>query len=406
MGDNKTIKIVWLCHFTNADVQNRIHPYKRINEFAPWIPSSIKILENDNKYELHIISPHEYIRGIKKYTKHGVNYYFYNAHMPILGRHWPGFFRWDYSSNFRKNKRIVRNLVNSINPDLIHLHGAENAYYSSTVLQFVDKYPLILTVQGFISKSLSINNKWILKRIQIENQILKSLNNAFYRTKTMAKDILVFNPEMKLFWNTYPSTGIKYIDHPVKKYDLVFFARVSIEKGIYDLLEAVAIIKKIRQNIKLCIIGGGITDDLKEFAVKLDVQNNIYWAGFLPTQKDVHAMASQARVSVLPTYHDIISGTILESMFLKLPVVAYNVGSIHEVNEKEEIISLVEKLNIKELAKSIEYLLNNPDIQKQRAEKAYQRANEMFLHSDEEVRKSLLDAYSSVMKDFVKRDVN
>lgn len=398
-------KIVWLCHFTNEEVQKRIRPFKKINEIAPWIPSSIKILENNDNFELFVITPHEYIRGIKKYSKNGINYYFYNAHMPFIGRHWPGFFKWDYISNFRKNKKTVRKIVRKINPDIIHLQGAENAYYSSTVLQFIKQYPIILTVQGFISKSPNKNAKHTIKRVTIENEILKSINNAFYRTETMAKDIASFNPKMNLFWNTYPSTGIKYIENINKIYDLVFFARISRDKGIYDLLEALAIIKKKKNDISLCVIGGGKTEDLKELAIELNIQDNITWAGFLPTQKDVHRMASEAKVSVLPTYHDIISGTILESLFLKIPVVAYNVGSIHEVNEKEEIISLVEKLNIKELAKSIVYLLDNPEIQKDRAEKGYLRAQEMFLHNDDEIRESLLSAYLQVIKDFTQKNL-
>ena len=122
--------------------------------------------------------------------------------------------------------------------------------------------------------------------------------------------------------------------------------------------------------------------------------------GFLPTQDDVHRLASQAKISVLPTYHDVISGTILESMFLKIPVVAYDVGSIHEVNKKEEIISLIGKQNIDELAHKINYLLDNPDIAEKRAEKGYERAHEMFYHSNDEIKDSLLQAYNKVINDF------
>lgn len=78
--NKEKLKVVWLCYFINKEVQDRLKPYKSINEFAPWIPISIRILENDDNVELHVISPHEYIRG-------KINYYFYNAHMPLTGRH-------------------------------------------------------------------------------------------------------------------------------------------------------------------------------------------------------------------------------------------------------------------------------------------------------------------------------
>lgn len=394
------IKVVWICHFTNKEVQDIIKPKKRINEFAPWMPLSFNILKNDPDIDLHIISPHEYIQGVKTYKKDGINFYFYNAHMPIIGRHWPGIFKWDYISNFRKNKRITRRLIKRIQPDIIHLQGAENAYYSSTVLQFIDKYPTILTVQGFISKTSSAITPQAKNKIAVEAEIITKMKNAFYRTQQMAKDIKAFNPNINLFWNTYPKKKMEPIESTNKKYDFVFFARVTKDKGIVDLLKAFAIIKTKKPDTTLCVIGGGNTEPFKSLAKELGVAKNITWAGFLPTQDDVHQIASQAKISVLPTYHDIISGTILESLFLKIPVVAYNVGSIHEVNEKEDIISLVDKLDIETLAKEMKYLLDNPDIRKDRAEKGYQRAYEMFAHSDEEIRKSLLSAYQIVIDVF------
>jgi len=394
------IKVVWLCHFTNEDVQNRIKPFKRIGEFAPWIPPSIKILENLDDIELHVISPHEYITGKKNYIKRGVHYYFFNAHMPLTGRHWPGFFKWDYISNFLNNKRIAKKLVKQIKPDIIHLHGAENAYFSSTILQFLKNYPIIFTLQGFVSKASPNESMIFNKRVEVEAQILKSIKYAFYRTDTMKDQMSAFNKNLKFFWNTYPSVKINPINGANKIFDLVFFARITKDKGIGDLIEAMGVLKKQGKVYSLCVIGGGSLEPWKKLAEEKDVMDNIHWVGFLPTQDDVHKLASQAKISVLPTYHDMISGTIIESMFLKLPVVAYNVGSIHEVNVKEEIISLVDKLDVKGLAKAMNYLLDNPELAKDRAEKGYKRAQEMFVHSDEEIRESLLNAYHTVIKDF------
>ncbi|MFC2096242.1 glycosyltransferase family 4 protein [Bacteroidota bacterium] len=396
----KKLRVVWLCHFTNDEVQAIINPRIKVDELSPWIPSSYKILQNDQDIELHIISPHKHINNFKKYLKDGIYFYFYNAHMPIFGYPWPKFFKWDYISNFRKNKRITRKLVNNIHPEIIHLHGAENAYYSSSILQFIKEYPTILTVQGFISKTNKRKSIQIKKKIHIEHLILKKLKSAFYRTETMAKDLKIFNPDINLYWGTYPTKKIIPLADISKKYDLVFFARVSKDKGIEDLLKAVAIIKIKKPDITLCVIGSGKLESFQLLAKELGISENVIWAGFLPTQADVHKLASQARIIVLPTYHDIISGTIIESLFLKIPVVAYNVGSIHEVNKHEEIISLVKKLDVEGLAKSILDLLNNEKLQEERAEKGYKRAMEMFSTSNEEIKNDLLKAYNKVIENF------
>ena len=49
--------------------------------------------------------------------------------------------------------------------------------------------------------------------------------------------------------------------------------------------------------------------------------------------------AINARICVLPTYHDILPGTILESMFMKLPVIAYDVTGLSELNDKGQSVS-------------------------------------------------------------------
>lgn len=395
----KKIVIALICHFSNSEVQSILKPWKRIREFAPWIPPLAGIFENDDNVELHIISPHEYICCSKSFRLRNVYYHFFNAHIPFWGRHWPGFFKFDFWSDFFVNKNKVKNIIKKINPDIIHLFGAENAYYSSTILQFTNKYPIVITIQGFVSKASDTQNDKVKERIEIEKEIITANNYYITNAEAVGKDIIAFNQYAKIRQINLP-IKIPQPKDVKKQFDLVFFARVCKDKGIEDLLQAVSIIKKEKPDISLCVIGGGMLDDWKSKAKDLNISENVNWAGFLPIQKDVHDMASTARISVLPTYHDIISGTIVESMFLKLPVVAYNVGSIHEINTKEEIISLVEKLDINGLAKTIITLLNVPKLQQEIADKGYARAHEMFNTGNDKIRTDIRNAYSEVIKDF------
>lgn len=405
--EKEKIKVVWLCHFSNAEIQAILKPFKKVNEYAPWIPMTLKVLENDPRLDIYILAPHEYISGIHRFDIRGIHYIFYNAHMPFIGRHWPGFFKWDYISNFFTNKCITKQLVNKIKPDIIHLQGAENAYYSSTILPLLKKYPSILTIQGFISHASSLQSKQLKKRVVTEQKIIQYIPVAFYRTKKMAEDIKRINPSVMLFWNMYASLSIENeLKQVNKKYDIVFFARVSKDKGIFDLLQAVAILKSTYPGISVCVIGGGCIEEGKKYAMDLGIANNVYWAGFLPTQKEVRQLAVQAKISVLPTYFDIIPGTIIESMFLGIPVVSYYTDSIPEINEKEEVISLVEKGNVHALAKAMQELLDNPELRKERSVKGIKRAEEMFVFEDEEIRLSLLKGYIHAIKVFQNNNSN
>jgi len=395
------IKIAWICHFSNAEVQRKLNLNKKINEMAPWIPALAKLFEGRDEVELHVISPHEYISGYKYFEIRGIHYHFFNAHIPFWGRHWPIFFKFDYWTDFYFTKKTVKKIVNQIQPDLIHLHGAENAYYSSSILQFKNDYPVLVTIQGFISHTRDKSHYQIKKRIQCEQQILKTLKHFGYRTKTMGEDIKKYNPEAELYWHHYPFPEIKPYEVE-KKFDIVFFARVTKDKGIEDLLKALAILKKNRSDVSLCIIGGAHPNYivfLKKMADQLAISNNILWAGFLPKQEEVHKLAASARISVLPTYHDIISGTIIESMFLKLPVVAYNVGSIHEVNSSGlKYVHLVEKGNVNEFAMKIQELLIKPQQYLENLGQAgFQRAQ--YLFNSDSIFDDLTKAYASIKID-------
>ena len=401
------IKVVWLCHFSNAEIQSQLKPFKKLNEYAPWISNTLKVLEGNSLFEVYVISPHEYIRGIHKFTIRGIHYFFYNAHMPFIGRHWPGFFKWDYISNFFTNKLITKYLVNKIKPDVIHLHGAENAYYSSTILQFIHKYPCILMIQGFISHSSHAITKIGFKRISYEKRIIATIPNAFYRTQQMVEELKTINPSIQLFKSIYPYTFTHIQSENIeKKYDIVFFARVTKDKGIGDLLEALAILKKCQTDISLCVIGNGELDKYKQYANSLGLTENVYWAGFLPTQQEVHRLVVQAKISVLPTYHDIMPGGVVEAMMLGVSVISYNLENNQEINEKEEVISLVEKGDVAALAKAIEELLSNKNLSKERSEKGIRRANEMFAYKDEEVRLSLLEGYRQAIEIFQEKKKN
>lgn len=396
---NKKLVVALICHFTNKEIQSILKPWKKIPEMAPWIPFLISVFENSKQVELHVISPHEYIWHDKSFRLRNITYHFFNAHIPFYGRHYPMFFKFDVLTNFVFNKFKVNRIVSKIKPDILHLFGAENAYYSSAIFQFFNRFPVVITVQGFIFKTTMEISKVIKKRILLERQIIQTFTHYITTTETMGEDILKLNPKAQTYLLKLPLKVPNIIDS-AKEYDVVFFARICKDKGIVDLLKAIALLIRQRPDISLCAIGGGNTDEFMQLANDLGIAKNITWSGFLPTQKDVHKLALKAKISVLPTHHDIISGTIVESLFLKLPVVAYDVGSIHEVNKNEEIISLVEKGNIAMLAEKISYLLDHEEIREQKAEQGYHRAHEMFDVPDEKIISDLLKAYHRIVQDF------
>lgn len=394
---SQRIKILWICDFSNEKVQGKLGSRtRRIGNLHPWISKTIPLFENNESAELHIVAPHEYIACVKDFVLDGVKYYFFNPYIPIWGRHWPWFLKLDAWTSYAKNKLLVRRIVDSIKPDVIHLQGAENPKYSSTIFQFFGRYPVIVNLQRINLPFLETLNQ----KAVIEKSILCSALNFSIRTKTMERDIRSYRPDARVFWVNYAMKEYKPIECQ-KEYDIVYFARVCREKGIEDLIKALGIVHDKMPNTRLCVIGG-VSHKYKEFlqltAKDLHVNGSITWKGYLLRLEDVHIEASKAKISVLPTHNDIIPGTIIESMQLGLPVVSYKAGSIPELNEERENVLLSDIGDIEGVADNILRLLTDEELYKTMSQRGIECIRERY--SNQNVLQQHLDCYREVIADF------
>jgi len=405
-GTNKKLKVVWLCHFVNQEMLTYFKKSKG-HEFAPWISVMIDLYKRENTFELHIVAPNVMTNKDETFTKDGVNYHFYKyiPLVPVFNRYFRKIYytlKIEQLTDCHWIKKKVPSIINKIKPDIINLHGAENPYYSSGILPLIGKYPLLTSIQGFVRQSINKSLE-TTQRIRIEEEIIKKSKYFGTRTQDMDNVVLEINPSAKLYFHSYPLKIPKIFKDNIggnEPIDCIYFARVTKDKGIEDLLDAIAIIKSFKPNINLHVIGSGTIPYmwfLKLKCKKLNIQENVHFIGYMDTQDDIYNYALKAKVYVLPTYHDIIPGTLFESMFIKLPAICYGVGGIPDVNIDEENIIIVEKLNIEELVSSIILLLDDPKLRQKLANKAFIWANNK-INNNENTIKELHTTYKSILK--------
>ncbi len=131
-------------------------------------------------------------------------------------------------------------------------------------------------------------------------------------------------------------------------------ARLEDFKGHDVLLKAWQGCLLTCSEAQLWIVGtGSLQTYLENMVIKLGLQKNVRFFGFLP-QQDVHQMMGAVDVFVLPSREEPFGIVLLEAMAQGLPVVASNIGGIPEVVPENEDVQLVLPDDINALKKAVQ----------------------------------------------------
>jgi len=398
--NQKKIKIVWICHFTNAEIQSLLPLWCKKDEFAPWIPNMLKGFENREDFDIHVVSPHEYLKNSTSLLIRNIHYHFIPYGIPIWHRHWPGIFLFDIYTNYYHFRKRVKKTINIISPDLINLIGTENSYYTSSIFEFINDYPILVAIQGFISQMRGEieMNPVAKKMIDVEESILKAFK--YYAGEQDSSTYISGYNANHIFFRLYGSVkellALQTIDKG-KTYDCIYFGRLEKLKGAEDFIKIIADIKVNKPDVKGCVAGVGEMNTLIALANSLNCSENIDFKGFIKTQKELFEYVKASRVFIVPPYFERLSLTIREAMFLKVPIVAYATGGIPYINEYNENIFLVKTGDYQEMARKTLLLLDDDVMRNNLADKAYQYAIQEFsLKANTE---RLIAAYRTILEE-------
>lgn len=391
------LRVVWFCPLNIMPYADKV---KFIDNklpviLAPWIDDYIKLLRENTELEVHIIAEYPTLEKDTEFNDGNVKIHLISQKMPFLKRGWPH--RVRYFSNYFLLYRKVKQLLKKINPDFIHLHGTEHDL-SAVTLRL--KTPKLVTIQGFINEAVKRNNNpYMQRKLKIENKIFSNCKYFGIRVQQMEEIVKKYNKKATFFYHYYVIERPCYLKQVECDTDVIFAARICKDKGIEDLINALKIVKEKHSNLRVKIIGS-VDKEYKEFILKHINENgleeNTNFIGFVEKIENVHKEVSKALINVIPTYYDIIPGTIIESIFIGVPVIAYDVGSIYELNINRKSVILVEKGNVEQLAKEILQLLGDTATQDLLTKNALQTLEERFV--DKEIIKNLLKIYKEILK--------
>lgn len=164
-------------------------------------------------------------------------------------------------------------------------------------------------------------------------------------------------------------------------FTIVFVGRLTFEKGVEDLLQAVSILIQKQMALKLLLVGDGQEKEtFMAMTKKLGIAEATEFKGAVP-HDDVLRILQKAHVFVAPSritkdgWQEAQGLGIAEAMSVGIPVVATHVGGIPSMIRHKETGLLVPSESPKELASAIEFLFSNP----QKAQKMAQKAQKFIL---------------------------
>lgn len=291
--------------------------------------------------------------------------------------------------------RKLAKLIEEFNPDIIQANAADTLKYTVfSKLIFGWNVPIVYRnasassyyIKNSITRKL---NSYLLEHvdliISVSQASKRDLNQTF--SFTTSKSVVIpigINPfEKVLDWNSAENSK-------EKDYSILHVGSFTSEKNHLGLLEIFRRVLKSVPNAKLHLVGlGPLKQNIEERVKKMELETSVIFYGGVDNPLDY---ISRSNVLVLPSKIEGLPGVLLEAMYCKTPVIAYDVGGVSEIVSPETGILINQDDEIGFAEAVVETLKTQDSI---RIEAAYKFVKANFMNR--EIAQQFLKAYKSIL---------
>lgn len=176
---------------------------------------------------------------------------------------------------------------------------------------------------------------------------------------------------------------------------LLFMGLLVKEKGIYDLLDVIAVHhEELSHLIKLHIGGNGDVASLLRYIKEHELNDCVIYEGWVSGEKKSRLL-SQCDIYVLPSYIEGLPLSILEAMSYGCPIMATEVGGIPEIVWNGKNGFLIKPGDKNGMYDRLSRLIQDDILRARMGEDARERA---LNNSPQSVKKELLTVYNQLLK--------
>ena len=418
MAANRKIKVVWICSVSNPDLRSHLklgmplwHKLFRLllrkstehgaADSAIWNTNALHEFEKIDDVDLHVIFVHSrMMKKEQRFEQRGIHYYAVSdGDNSIIS-----YFKIHFvkgSVPYKQSWKRINSIVKEINPEIIHVMGAENPPYSWSILTFPSSTPIIVQLQtlthnpAVLKAYPNIHPEYELPVIRRADYI-GSPSNLF---PGMVRQYIKKDP---IFVNTHLLLAEKVNTEQCEKvFDFVYFSNY-INKAVDLAIEAFAIAHSHQPSLTLDIIGGASEEELSVLKTRireLGISDAVTIEGRLATHEDVITQIKKSRIALLPLKSDLISSTIREAMWAGLPVISTITQETPLLNKDRESILLSTIGDHNALADNMLKLVNSHDLEEILRNNGIITTEEIFGNNAEKAR-GWVEAYRACLAHF------
>lgn len=417
------MKVLWFSNTPALGVDFLSEGYK-IKSTGGWLYALNKALQS--KVSLSVIFHYPYKIGPFHYQKTSF-YPVYTGNI-VLKNFRQRFFTKIYDDEFLNE---YLNVIEIVNPDIIHIHGTENPF-----LCILDKtkVPVVISIQGnltvihhkyhagFHGKHIRIrSNDYGIKTFlfgrnsfrksylnmkgmsKIEQKYLKYAKNVIGRTDWDRRITRILAPKSKYYTSDEMLRDGFYENHWNNK---ITSGKINIfstngdnyYKGFETLCHTLYLLNELKIDIDWRVAGISekslITKITKKELGKKYPQKGLILLGSLDEDELIKNLL-ESHIYVMPSHIENSPNNLCEAMILGMPCIATFAGGTGSLLKDGEEGILIQDGDPWAMAGAILELVNDPDKATRMGKNARKRALER--HDREKIVKTLIDTYKTII---------